>query len=262
MPFSPLRPAAVLLCAALAPLPAAAQGCLESGRTIAVDVAQTPAIGAIDSRAAKAGPDNTFQPLALEDHEVVLTFDDGPEPQTTPLVLAALKSRCATATFFLLGRNAKKHPALVRRILAEGNTLGSHTWSHASLEKLPEAAATREIEDGQKAIRAALAGSARTSAGDGLFRFPNLAYTPALLAWLRERGTVAVSADIATRDWANPPGEQTLKSVLRQLERRHKGIILLHDSKPNTAALLPALLDALAAGGYRVARLQPAGAGD
>ncbi len=58
------------------------------------------------------------QSLDLADHEVVLTFDDGPSPKTTPAVLAALSHECVKATFFLIGRNAEANPALVRRELA------------------------------------------------------------------------------------------------------------------------------------------------
>ena len=74
------------------------------------------------------------QTLPLEDHEVVLTFDDGPWPATTPRVLAALAQECVRATFFLIGKPASEHPALVRRIAAEGHTIGHHTWTHHNLK--------------------------------------------------------------------------------------------------------------------------------
>jgi peptidoglycan/xylan/chitin deacetylase (PgdA/CDA1 family) len=237
---------------------ACAPGGLGDGRAVEISAASSPAIGGIDSRAAKAAPDNTFQPLALRDGEIVLTFDDGPGPETISEVLAALEQHCVKATFFLLGRNAKRHPELVRRLVAAGHGIGSHTWSHARLSDLPAAAARREIEQGQAAIAGALAGMAEAPSATAFFRFPNLAYSEPLVTWLQDRGTVSVSADITTKDWSNPPAEQTLRAVLRQLERRRKGIVLLHDLQPNTAALLPRLLDALAAGGYRVVTLQAA----
>ena len=77
------------------------------------------------------------QTLPLEDHEVVLTFDDGPWPPTTPRVLAALARECVRATFFLIGKPASEHPDLVRRIAAEGHTIGHHTWLHRSLMRIP-----------------------------------------------------------------------------------------------------------------------------
>ena len=93
------------------------QGTLGTSRILSVDAATTPRVG------LKEYP----QTLPLEDHEVVLTFDDGPWPPTTPRVLAALAQQCARATFFLIGKPASEHPDLVRRIAAEGHTIGHHT---------------------------------------------------------------------------------------------------------------------------------------
>jgi len=90
------------------------QGTLGTSRILSVDAATTPRVG------LKEYP----QTLPLEDHEVVLTFDDGPWPPTTPRVLAALAQQCARATFFLIGKPASEHPDLVRRIAAEGHTIG------------------------------------------------------------------------------------------------------------------------------------------
>ena len=81
-----------------------------TSRILNVDAAQTPRVG------LKSFP----QTLPLDDHEVVLTFDDGPWPRTTPRVLATLAKECVRATFFLIGKPASEHPELVRRIAAEG----------------------------------------------------------------------------------------------------------------------------------------------
>ncbi len=103
-----------------------APGALGVSRTI--EVGGTPRLG------LKSYP----QTLDLKDHEVVLTFDDGPWP-TTPRILAALKTECVKATFFLIGRNAAAQPALVKREIAEGHTVGHHSFSHPaqSLRGLP-----------------------------------------------------------------------------------------------------------------------------
>ena len=95
------------------------KGTLGTSRVLAVDAATTPRVG------LKSFP----QTLPLDDHEVVLTFDDGPWPATTPRVLAALAHECVHATFFLIGKPASEHPDLVRRIAAEGHTIGHHTWT-------------------------------------------------------------------------------------------------------------------------------------
>src|ERR1700761_7494381 len=99
---------------------------LGTSRVLQVDAASTPRVG------LKSFP----QTLPLEDHEVVLTFDDGPWPPTTPKVLAALASECVHATFFLIGKPASEHPELVRRIAAEGHTVGHHSWTHPTFTQI------------------------------------------------------------------------------------------------------------------------------
>src|SRR5882762_8362384 len=93
---------------------------LGTARTITLDTATFPRVG------LQSFP----QTLPLADKEVVLTFDDGPFAATTPRVLAALAHECVRATFFLIGRSASEHPELVRKIAAEGHTVGHHTWLH------------------------------------------------------------------------------------------------------------------------------------
>src|SRR5260370_19172879 len=102
-------------------------GTLGTSRTLKVDAATTPQVGL----------KNFPQTLPLADHEVVLTFDDGPWPPTTPKVLAALAQECVRATFFLIGKPASEHPDLVRRIPAGGPTPGHQTWLTVSLMPIP-----------------------------------------------------------------------------------------------------------------------------
>src|SRR5262249_52040262 len=93
---------------------------LGTDRVLSVDPEKTPRIG------RKHFP----QTLALRTKEVVLTFDDGPEPHSTPRVLEALKRECVRASFFLLGQSALAHPELTRRELAEGHTVAHHSYQH------------------------------------------------------------------------------------------------------------------------------------
>src|SRR4030081_744775 len=116
----------------------AREGTLGTSRVLSVDARSSARIG------LKSFP----QTLPLDDHEVVLTFDDGPWPPTTPLVLAALAHECVRATFFLIGKPASEHPKLVRRIAAEGHTIGHHTWLHRSLMRIPPSETTEEIDHG------------------------------------------------------------------------------------------------------------------
>jgi peptidoglycan/xylan/chitin deacetylase (PgdA/CDA1 family) len=223
-------------------------GTLGTSRVLAVDAATTPRVG------LKSFP----QTLPLGDHEVVLTFDDGPWPATTSLVLAALARECVRATFFLIGRSASEHPELVRRIAAEGHTIGHHTWRHPSLKRMTLSAATEEIDRGIAADEMALHGAATRIPSTPFFRFPGFESTPATLELLQSRGIVVFGADLWASDWNPMTPAQELKLITDRLAAAGKGIILLHDPKTRTAAMLPAFLRYLADHHYRVVHLVPA----
>src|ERR1700677_5010717 len=224
------------------------QGTLGTSRVLAVDAATTPRVG------LKSFPHT----LPLDDHEVVLTFDDGPWPATTPLVLAALARECVHATFFLIGRTASEHPDLTRRIAAEGHTVGHHTWRHPSLKRMTLGAATEEIDRGIAADEMALHRVATRIPSTPFFRFPDFESSPALLDLLRSRGIVVCGADLWPSAWNPMTPRQELKLLTDRLDAAGKGIILLHDSKARTAAMLPAFLRYLADNHYRVVQVVPA----
>ncbi|MDB5651832.1 MAG: polysaccharide deacetylase [Hyphomicrobiales bacterium] len=199
--------------------------------------------------------------LLLDDKEVVLTFDDGPVPGSTEQVLDALKAECVKATFFLIGRNAQDHPNLVRREIAEGHTIGSHSWSHPekTLRGLSEAAAQAEIVDGISAVQTAagmeayVAGKPRVS----FFRFPGFADTVATRALLRDRNIGVFGADLWASDWTSITPSAELRLILQRLDHERRGIILFHDTRPQTAAMLPSFLAELKRKGYRVVHMVP-----
>ena len=221
---------------------------LGTARILAVDAATTPRVG------RKSFP----QTLPLAPREVVLTFDDGPWPGTTPRILDALKAECVRATFFLLGRNAVARPDLARREIAEGHTVGTHTYSHPPLDRMPFAGAIAEIDRGFTGVETALYGQPSQTPRTPFFRFPGFASTPALLDYLEKRGIVAFGADLWASDW-NPqsPGQQ-LQLVLQRLEASRGGIVLFHDTRAQTAAMLPEFLRALKSGRYSVVHVVPA----
>ena len=198
-----------------------------------VDAATSPRVG------LKSFP----QTLPLEDHEVVLTFDDGPWPARRRKVLAALARECVRATFFLIGKPASEHPELVRRIAALGHTVGHHTWSHPNLKYMKPDAAVADIDKGFAAVEKALHGSARrTTPSTPFFRFPYFEMTPATLDLLQKRGIAVFGADLWASDWNPMTPAQQLKLLTERLKAARKGIILLHDPKAQTAAMLPAFL--------------------
>jgi peptidoglycan/xylan/chitin deacetylase (PgdA/CDA1 family) len=235
--------------------PAAAAECprkdaLGTSRVLAVDTATYPRVG------LKSFP----QTLPLADREVVLTFDDGPWPATDKKILAALAQECVRATFFLIGRSASAHPELVRRMAAEGHTIAHHTWSHRNLKYMKPEAAIGEIDKGIAAAEAALHGTATTTPSTPFFRFPYFDMSPATLEALQKRGIAVLGADLWASDWNPMTPAQQLKLLTDRLQVARKGIILLHDPKGQTAAMLPAFLRYLRDNHYRVVHLVPADA--
>jgi peptidoglycan/xylan/chitin deacetylase (PgdA/CDA1 family) len=225
------------------------QGTLGTSRILSIDAVSFPRVG------LKSFP----QTLPLRDHEVVLTFDDGPWPPTTPKVLAALSQQCVRATFFLIGKPASEHPDLVRRIAADGNTVGHHTWLHRSLKQIRPSETADEINRGIAADEMALHGTATTTPTTPFFRFPGFESTPATLDYLQSRGIVVFGADLWASDWNPMTPRQELDLLVRRLNAAGKGIILLHDPKASTAAMLPAFLRYLRDHDYRIVHLVPTG---
>ncbi len=233
--------------AAAAPCPGNPDA-LGTARVIAVDAARTPRVG------RKQFP----QTLPLQDKELVLTFDDGPWPTTTPKVLAALARECVRATFFLLGRNVAAHPALARRVLAAGHAIGHHSYSHPLLNRRPLARAQADIDRGITADELALYSRRSRQPTSPFFRFPGFAASPALLEWLETRGIVVFGADVWASDWNEMTPDFELTRLMRRIARAGRGIVLLHDTRAETARMLPAFLRALKKGGYRIVHVVPA----
>lgn len=194
--------------------------------------------------------------LPLARGEVVLTFDDGPMPHRTPAVLDALARECAKATFFVVGEMVAHSPDLLHRIAEEGHTVATHSWSHAYLDRT-RSEQTRRDQIGGGLLAAGAALGEGNPALSPFFRFPGLGRTAALDGYVADKNLIAMSADIVGDDWHRISPEQVLDRVMRRLDERGRGIILLHDIQPRTVAIVPALLRRLKAGGYRVVHLVP-----
>jgi peptidoglycan/xylan/chitin deacetylase (PgdA/CDA1 family) len=192
----------------------------------------------------------------LREHEVVLTFDDGPWPGNTPAVLKALTDNCLKATFFEIGEHAMWHPEITKMVIEGGNTVGSHTWSHKDLARNPYASdieqAQQEIEMGVSAVTMAAGGPVAP-----FFRFPDLQQPPPLLAYLATRNISTFSTDIDSFDFKMHHPEQVIQSVMTKLKKHGKGILLMHDFQHATAEALPELLHQLKLAGFKVVHLVP-----
>ena len=193
----------------------------------------------------------------LREKEVVLTFDDGPWPENTAAVLKALADECLKATFFEIGEHAVWHPQITKQVIEAGQTVGTHTWSHKDLARNPYASdlekAKQEIEMGNSAVHMAAAGLPVAP----FFRFPDLQHPPQVLAYLGERNIAIFSTDINSFDFKLKKPDLVIKSVMTKLEKRGKGIILMHDFQHATAEAMPELIRQLKAGGYKVVHMVP-----
>jgi peptidoglycan/xylan/chitin deacetylase (PgdA/CDA1 family) len=188
----------------------------------------------------------------LRDKEVVLTFDDGPRPGSTEAVLKALTDECLRATFFEVGQMASWHPEVTKQLIDAGMTVGTHTWSHKDLARISPEKAEQQIEMANSAVSAAAGGKIAP-----FFRFPYLAQPPRILSYLAERNIAIFSGDIDSRDYTMHKPEPVVDSVMSQLEKRGKGIVLMHDIHPNTAEALPELLRQLKIAGFKVVHMVP-----
>jgi peptidoglycan/xylan/chitin deacetylase (PgdA/CDA1 family) len=192
----------------------------------------------------------------LRDKEVALTFDDGPWPGNTSMVLKALQDNCTKATFFEIGEHATWRPDLARELAAAGMTIGSHTWSHKDLAKNPYdkdiEQAKQEIEMGVSAVHMAVGGPTAP-----FFRFPDLQQPRDLMPYLGTRNIAIFSTDIDTFDFKLRSPEDVVKSAMTKLAKNGKGILLMHDFQHATAEAMPELLRQLKAGGYKIVHMVP-----
>jgi peptidoglycan/xylan/chitin deacetylase (PgdA/CDA1 family) len=190
---------------------------------------------------------------------LVLLFAPEAVVGNTPAVLKTLTDECLKATFFEIGKHATWHPEITKQVIEAGMTVGTHTWSHKDLARNPYAKdieqAKQEIEMGISAVHMAAAGGKVAP----FFRFPDLQHPPQLMSYLAERNIAVFSTDIDSRDFKLHKPEEVIKSVMGQLEKHGKGIILMHDFHRNTAEALPELIRQLKAGGFKVVHMVPKG---
>lgn len=234
------------LAMATAALPASAADCprpdaLGTSRTLVVDPKEHPLIGSMQYR----------ETLPLRDGEVVLTFDDGPLPKNSYQILDILAEQCVKATFFLVGRQAQANPEGVRKVVAAGHTVATHTQSHPSaMHRLPLDRARAEIDNGIASVTAALGNDA--AALSPFFRIPGLARNDGIEEYTRSKGLQIWSADFPADDWHHISSARVYDLAMRRLAASGKGILLLHDIQARTVAALPKILHDLKARGYRI----------
>jgi peptidoglycan-N-acetylglucosamine deacetylase len=245
--------AAVGLLAGLAAHAASAADCpghpnaLGISRTLVVDPREHPRIGTMQYP----------ETLPLADHEVVLTFDDGPLPKNSNKILEILAAECVKATFFTIGQQAHASPEGVRKLLAQGHTIGTHTQDHPlTMNRMPIERARQEIDEGIASVKAALGDNADALAP--FFRIPGLLRANDVEDYAAQQGIQIWSADFLADDWRHISSQRVYDLAISRLEAKGKGILLLHDIQARTVAALPKILETMKARGYRIVHVVPA----
>lgn len=191
---------------------------------------------------------------AIGEHQVALTFDDGPHPKWTPRVLDILKQKNVPAAFFMVGKNAEDYPDLVRRVVREGHEIGNHTYYHTNVAACPDWQTRTELNATQRLLEDL------TGRSTSFFRPPYNADTRpndlselTALAVAQKLDYLTVLEDVDPEDWQRPGAEVIFQRV-KQL--RHQGnIILLHDAggdRSQTVEALPRIIDYLRARGDKI----------
>lgn len=181
-------------------------------------------------------PDRSLLPFRLPDEQrILLTFDDGPDPEVTPRVLDVLERHGHRAIFFIIGSKAEAHPDLVREIVRRGHIVGNHTYAHSPWANfLGSRHLIRDIERTDDAIEKACGVRPK------LFR-PPLGVSPHFLRKVvRQTGHVVVGWDVRSLDTRLEPRDVIMSRIAKGL---HSGsIVLLHDRLPGADSLAEATL--------------------
>jgi peptidoglycan-N-acetylglucosamine deacetylase len=219
---------------------------LGTSRTLVVDPREHPRVGVMQYP----------QTLPLRDHEVVLTFDDGPLPRNSNQVLQILADQCVKATFFIIGQQALASPEGVRKYVAAGHSIGSHSQHHPlTFNKMTTEQAKQEIDAGIASITAALSDPAQLAP---FLRIPGLLRADPAEQYAASQGLMLWSADFLADDWHHISPSRVYDLAIKRLEARGKGILLLHDIQARTVAALPRILHELKVRGYHIVHVEPA----
>jgi peptidoglycan/xylan/chitin deacetylase (PgdA/CDA1 family) len=215
-------------------------------RTIVVDPREHPRLGTMQYP----------ETLPLRDHEVVLTFDDGPLPRNSDQVLQTLADNCAKAVFFLVGEQARANPEGVRKLVAAGQTIGTHSQTHPlTFHKMSVEQAAKQINDGIASVSAALSDPTAIAP---FFRIPGLLRAEGVEEYLAGQGIQVWSTDFLADDWHHISSARVYDLAMKRLEAHGKGILLLHDIQARTAAALPKILHEMKVRGYKIVQVVPA----
>jgi peptidoglycan/xylan/chitin deacetylase (PgdA/CDA1 family) len=163
--------------------------------------------------------------VSAQPKTLALTFDDGPDPVTTPKILQLLRQKKAKATFFVTGHQVAKYPHLAKQIVNEGHLIGNHTWSHRRFGQLNALQIRHELKQTNRLIESV------TGTSTGWFRPPYGEINSAQKRWLKRSGYHTVMWNVDTRDWSGISADRICNIVRRQA--KPGGIILMHTLQGN-----------------------------
>jgi peptidoglycan/xylan/chitin deacetylase (PgdA/CDA1 family) len=191
-----------------------------------------------------AGARISYSSVNITQPVVAMTFDDGPHPSLTPKLLDILKERNIKCTFFLIGQNVKAYPQIVRRIIAEGQEIGAHTYTHCSLTSRSDAQIRSELQRSEEVLMTA------ANYRPQLIRPPYGAINTRIKQLMfSEFGYSTIMWSVDPQDWRRP-GVSVVTSRLVS-GARPGAIMLAHDIHPPTIQAVPAMFDQLLAKGYQ-----------
>jgi peptidoglycan/xylan/chitin deacetylase (PgdA/CDA1 family) len=171
---------------------------------------------------------------------IALTFDDGPHPKNTPLILEELKKRNAVATFFVVGNRVQYYPEVLAQIIAEGNEIGNHTWSHKQLTTLSPEGIKKQVNDTQEAVKAAVGITPK------IFRTP---YGEISDLITQNVGLPIILWSVDTEDWKNKDSEVIVAHIITETDNGE--IVLQHDLYLWSVEAVGPALDDLISKGYK-----------
>lgn len=189
------------------------------------------------------GP-RAYNAIQTDSPYIAITFDDGPNPETTPKLLKILADRNIKATFFVLGSRAVVAPEILRAMVAAGHEVANHSWNHPQLTKLTVAAADKQIEDTNAVIQDA------TGVKPVYLRPPYGSMNGSLQQHIIDKYQMSfIYWSVDPLDWKNRDPNAIYDQIMRQA--RPGAIVLAHDIHPTTVAAMPRVLDALLEKGYK-----------
>lgn len=241
-----MKPTLLLACSVLlAFLPACARKPQGRSQSAASAMARPTAGQQLNPSSGSLPPGTriSYNSVSVPGPYIAMTFDDGPHASNTPRLLDMLKARGIRATFFTVGQNTARYPAIMRRIIADGHELANHTWTHPKLSSLSDASVRNELKRSHSSL-------VSLGAAPRMYRPPYGAITARQKQWImNEFGYPTILWSVDPEDWRTRSASMTRSRILANT--RPGGIILVHDIHPSSIDAMPGTLDGLLAKGFR-----------